>query len=407
MNDFYIVRQAVRTCVRFRLRTGLVAGIAAAGVASVIVSANYAAAGRKKVLEQLRRMGTDVVSITPRQMKSVAGRPKTGETVTTLRLEDERALRANVPGILRSSEVVSGSFLVKAGDLSKPGCTVIGCDPQYFALENWPVWQGRSFDTREARSLARVAVLGYRIARDLFPDDSPVGQRIMINRVPATVIGVLAERGQGLDASDEDRQVYVPASTATARLLNRRYLNAIEVQLGSEREMKDALAAIDQVMRRLHRPRSGLPIDYRIQNQQQTVETLNASSKRLTALVRSIGVTGLVVSGLGVFGVCWIAIRNRTRELGIWRAIGATGSDILLQVMLESALASALGTAIGVAAARLVSPWAEREVGMPIEFSWTTAIGMAVFALVLNQVFGLAAVARAARIDPATALKYE
>ena len=169
MRLLYILWQALRTCLRFRVRSLLVAGIAAAGVSSVIVSVDYAAAGRAKVLEQLRRLGTDVVSITPRQSKSVAGRAKTGGVVTTLRREDERALRMDVPAIVRSSPVISGTFLVKAGDLSKPGCTVIGCNGPYFSLQNWLPLQGRTFDAHEERSRARVAVLGYRIARDLTP----------------------------------------------------------------------------------------------------------------------------------------------------------------------------------------------------------------------------------------------
>jgi putative ABC transport system permease protein len=290
----YIFREAIRISIRFRLRTLLIAASALFGVAGVIASTGYASAGRQEVIAQIRRSGTGIITITPRQSKTVAGRAKTGDIVQTLRPEDERALRIGVPEIARLSEMVTGQFLFKAGDLSKPQCPVIGCEPDYFSAKDWPVERGRIFDEHEVRSLARVVVLGHEIATSMFPDRDPIGQSATINRVPVTVIGVLSERGQGLDAADQDAQIYVPASTALNRLMNRTYLSAIVAQVSSEGEIGSAMQAIGRTMRHRHRPRAGMPVDFQVQTQQKTIETLNLSSQRLATLVRAVGFAELL-----------------------------------------------------------------------------------------------------------------
>src|SRR5262249_41645656 len=152
----------------------------------------------------------------------------------------------------RSSALVNGSFWIKAGDLSK-NAVVLGCEPGYFTIKNWAVDSGELFNAAQERTMARVAVLGHTVALDLFGNSAPLGQRITMNRVPFMVIGVLAERGQGLDLSNEDNQVYVPLSTAMHRLMNVDYYNAIVVEVETVNAMDNAAEQIRSLLRTLHR----------------------------------------------------------------------------------------------------------------------------------------------------------
>ncbi len=400
-------REAIRNLTRFRLRSLLTIGSTTVGAAGLIVSINYTAAGSTRLISQLRRMGTDVIVVTSQKSKNVAGRARTGSAVNTLRPADEGAVCREIPEIAEASEIISGSFLVKAGDFSKPLCPVIGCEPRYLEIKSWSVAQGRFFDTQDVRALARVAALGYSVAQDLFPDRSPLGQLILVNRVPMQVIGVLSERGQGLDTANEDAQIYIPVSTAMTRLMNRTSLDAILFRVSSSDGMPIAMEKVETVLKRRHRSGLQLPADYQIQNQQEALNTLQTSSARLAFLIRSVGVSGLLVSGLGVLALYSLAIRNRTPELGTRRALGAAATDIFLQILLEATFVSIIGVLSALALGYLVTRAAESRADLPMTFDGRQAIGLLLYSLLLNQVFGLWAARRAARIDPVTALQYE
>ena len=204
-----IMVRGLRLLWRYRLRSGLLMLSAALGVGGVVCSVNYGAGGSNQILDQIRRMGTNALIITPAESRAIAGRARTGGAVTTLVERDYASIRKEVATRTRSSAIVTDSFRVKAGDLSK-STAIIGCEPDYFAIKDWPLLAGEAFGAAHERSAARVAVLGNAVAVDLFGPVSPIGQRVMINRVPFVVIGVLSERGQGLDVNNEDNQVYVP-----------------------------------------------------------------------------------------------------------------------------------------------------------------------------------------------------
>ena len=196
-----IVLRSLRLLWRFRLRSALVMSSAALGVSGVVCSVNYGASGTRKILEQIQLLGTNVLIVTPALSRPVAGRARTGEPVTTLIERDYVAIRREVLTRTRSSAIVTASYWVKAADLSK-NTTIVGCEPDYFSIKDWTVTAGDLFDAAQNRAASRVALLGHTVATDLFGNSSPIGQRIMINRVPFTVGGVLAERGQGLDVSN-------------------------------------------------------------------------------------------------------------------------------------------------------------------------------------------------------------
>jgi putative ABC transport system permease protein len=345
--------------------------------------------------------------VTPQLSRAVGGRRKTGTLVTTLVAADYAEILREIPEIEKSSATVTTSFLVKAGDLSKSNCLVMGTEPAFARIRHWQTTEGQFYGMAEMRRSARVAVLGSTVRRDLFGSESPIGKRLFINRVPFEVMGVLEERGQGLDAANEDNQVYVPLSTAMRRLANVDYFSAIFFAVTRWDGMDETTEAIHRVLSKRHRTLGHLPEDFQVQNQKALIDTEMASSYRLTFLVRWVGLSGLVVSGLGILAICWIAVGERVVEIGIRRALGATKSDIFLQFLFEAVVISVLGCFAGLMAGwRGTESIAERA-DLPFFFDWTTAALVAGFAILMNLLFALIPSRRAALLDPIRALKSE
>jgi ABC-type antimicrobial peptide transport system permease subunit len=230
---------------------------------------------------------------------------------------------------------------------------------------------------------------------------------MFINRVPFEVIGVLEERGQGLDATNEDNQVYVPLSTAMRRLANVDYFSAILFAVTRWDRMDETTEAIHHVLSKRHRAPGNLPEDFQIQNQKALIDTEIASSNRLTFLVRWVGLSGLAVSGLGILAICWIAVGERVGEIGIRRALGATKSDIFFQFLFEAVVISVSGCFAGLMAGWRGTESIAQRADLSFYFDWTSAELVVGFAMFMNLVFALIPSRRAALLDPIRALKSE
>jgi putative ABC transport system permease protein len=403
---FYIALDALRVLWRFRFRSTLILLSAILGVSGVIVSVDFASGGRQQALNQIARMGVNVLAITPQQNRSVGGRARTGAIVQTLVDADYAGIRRQVPAILRSSAVATAEFRLKAGDLSKTA-PVVGCEPNYVRIKNWTLADGAFFDESDERRAACVAVLGYSVARDLFGEESAVGRQLTVNRTPFEIVGVLSERGQGLDAAGEDDQIYVPLRTAMHRLMNIEYYTGLLLEIDRPDRMDEAADSVAEILRQRHRRLANLPDDFQVQNQKSLLETQSASSERLGFYVRWIGLSGLAVSGLGILAVCWIAVKGRTVEIGTRRALGATAPDVFAQILLEAAVVSSIGCALGLAMGWRGSLWIAQRANLPFVFDSPNAWFTLAIAAAMNFCFALLPAARAAKVSPIRALKYE
>jgi putative ABC transport system permease protein len=301
---------------------------------------------------------------------------------------------------------VTQSFWNKAGDLSKNG-VVVGCEPDYFAIKDWPVVVGDVFDSTQGRTAARVAVLGHTVAIDLFGSSSPIGQRMMINRVPFTVIGVLSERGQGLDVSNEDSQIYVPLATAMRRLMNVDHYAGIVLEMDSLNSMDAAAEQSRSLLHQLHHIQPNRPDDFQIQNQKSLLDTQLAAAKRLSFFLRWIAASALAVSGLGIVAITWIAIKERTHEIGTRRALGATAADIFFQVTCETLALALGGGLLGMAVSWPISRLISDSVRLPFIFDSKNAVLAFAAAATLNLAFSILPSRRAASINPIEALRFE
>jgi putative ABC transport system permease protein len=406
VRPWQIIYNSLRQLWRHRLRSTLLLLSAATGVAGVVCSVNYGVGGTGQILEQIRRMGTNVLIITPAQSRVVAGRARTGQPVTTLAERDNIAIRREVLSRTRSSALASASFWLKAGGLSK-NAVVVGCEPDYFPIRNWPTAEGGMFDATQERTASRVALLGHTAAEDLYGTASPIGNRLLINRVPFTVLGVLTERGQGLDVTNEDNQVYVPLSAAMRRLMNVDYYSGLIVEIDSMSEMDAASAQIGSLLHQLHHIPSKQPDDFQIQNQKTLLDTQLAAARRLGFFLGWIEASALVVSGLGMLGITWMAVKERTREFGTRRAFGATAFDVFLHVISESAALALVGCIVGASASWPISRFISQTAGLTFVFSRSAVLVAFAAAALLNIGFALWPSRRAATRDPTEALRYE
>lgn len=400
------MRGAVRQMWRYRLRSLLVVSCAALGVAGAVTSVNYASGGRAQVLDKIRRLGTNLIVVRAEQSRSVGGRARTGSIVTTLNEADYLALRRDVSGIVRSSAVTTAGLRLKAGFLSKVA-PIVGVEPDFFPIKSWDLAEGQFFDTEDLRRSARVALIGHTIARDLYGGESAIGERLFINRVPFEVAGVLAERGQGLDVTNEDQQVYVPLTTAMRRLLNIDYYSSLLFEVTDSRNIAPVSREIDEILHVRHRIAESRPNDFKVGSQTDLIETQLSSANRLGFLVRWIGLSGLLVSGLGVLAIAWIAVRDRTTEIGTRRALGATGPDIFFQFAFEAMVLASAGAALGLFVGWVASRITAWQTALPFVFERGNAVLALAMALVFNLVFASWPAIRAARMDPIKALKHE
>jgi putative ABC transport system permease protein len=301
---------------------------------------------------------------------------------------------------------VTQSFWNKAGDLSKNG-VVVGCEPDYFTIKDWPVVVGDVFDSTQEQTSARVAVLGHTVAIDLFGASSPIGQRMMINRVPFTVIGVLSERGQGLDVSNEDSQIYVPLATAMHRLMNVDHYAGIVLAMDSLSSMDAAAEHSRSLLHQLHHIQPNRPDDFQIQNQKSLLDTQMAAAKRLNFFLLWIAASALGVSGLGIVAITWIAVKERTHEIGTRRALGATATDIFFQVTCETLALALGGGLLGMAVSWPTSRLISDSVRLPFVFDSKSAVLAFAGAATLNLAFCILPSRKAASIDPIEALRFE
>lgn len=401
-----LVSVAWRQMLRYRLRSALIVGCAALGVAGAITVVNYASGGREAVLGQIARLGTNIVVVSAKQSRAVADRERTGAVVTTLVEADYRAIRDEILGPVNASATVSSALRIKAGFLSAVA-PVIGVEPEFFEMKAWELNDGRWFGPDELRRSARVALLGQKVAVELFEGIPPVGERLFINRVPFEVIGVLAERGPGLDATDEDGRVYVPLTAAMRRLLNVEHYNSILFEVPQLAQMEQAEAAIMQLMRKRHRSSPARPDDFQVQSQGELIKTQIAASDRLQFFVTWIGISAIVVSGLGILAIAWIAVRDRTREIGTRRALGATANDIFFQFAFEACVLAIAGIGIGLGIGWFATRYIATRADLAFVFDTGNAVLALMIALVLNLLFAGWPALRAARLDPIQALRHE
>ncbi len=388
-----------------KLRTLLsVLGIVV-GVATVILMVAAGRGAEEQILDRIRQMGTNLLTVSAGQTRIIAGRQRQMDTVTTLVVEDAAAIAEACPAVARVAAAIDRNLALR-WEAENAHTTVLGLDPEGFAIRKLSLAAGRAFDADEARGRRRVAVLGPTAAKNLFRDADPIGQTFRIGRVPFEVVGITSPKGVDPNGLDQDDLVIIPLETAMRRVMNVNHIQTIFVQARAADQLDRAEEEIRELLRQRHRL-GDQPDDFTIQNQATLLATERETARAMTLLIGSVAAISLLVGGVGILAVMLISVRERTPEIGLRRALGARRRDIRNQFLFESAMLAGggglIGVALGLGGAETVSAldyW-------PALISWPTAALAFFFSVLLGLLFGIYPATRAAALEPIDALRAE
>ena len=322
-----------------------------------------------------------------------------------MKMEDGDAILKGAPSVQRVSPSVNRPTQIKYKNKNN-SASVTGTGENYPLISAHPVQTGRYFSAGEIRSLKRVAVMGSNAAKDLFDKQSPIGKTIRISGQSFEVVGVLRTKG-GTGFRNPDDAVYVPVSTAMRRLFGMENVNSITAQARSFALMGRAQTEIDAVMRKQHKLTSDAAPDFTIFNQADLAETQNAQQDTFSSLITYLAIVSLVVGGIGIMNIMLVSVTERTREIGIRKAIGARRSDILIQFLMEALFLSLVGGLLGVIFGYTGSNIVSSQNGWRVLVEPSTVILAYSFSAVVGVFFGFYPALKASNLSPIEALRYE
>jgi putative ABC transport system permease protein len=373
------------------------------GVGAVITMVALGEGAQQQVRQQIEQMGTNTLTIRPGQARF--GGVAQGDA--RLYTEDADALKSQAAGIVRVAPEIQSRQQIVMGGINSSN-QVVGSWPEYFDIQNMRIEYGRLFHEGEVQGRRRVVVVGSAIPEVMqVPAPLLVGRTLQIRGISFEVVGVLAEKGD-MGFSRPDEQLYIPVTTAQYRVFGGRdRLNSILAQVEGPASMDLAFAEIDRILRRQHQLRPGAQADFNIRNSTDLLQSFEETNRTFTYLLAGIAGVSLLVGGIGIMNIMLVSVTERTREIGVRKALGATKANILVQFLVESLvlcfLGGLLGVALGYGGAEALSRFASWNTSVPLE-----AVGVALgFSVGIGLFFGIFPAQRAARLDPIVSLRYE
>jgi len=398
------VAQAFRSITTNKVRTLLsVLGILV-GVASVIAMMALGAGASASMEERLKSLGSNLLSVRGGSAK-VRGAARGTGSFTRFTRKDVQAIAELSPLVSRASGYVNGS--IQAVWMNKNWSSSLeGVGFEYGQMRSVIPTVGRWFTHEDIRSRRKVAIIGATVLSELFGNEDPVGKTIKINRINFRVIGVLPAKGFA-GHRDQDDVVLVPVSTAMYRVLGKDYLNSIYVEVSSAENIELAKEAIDALIRKRHRLQADDEDSFYIRDMSEFKEMLSSTTKTMSTLLGSIAAISLVVGGIGIMNIMLVSVTERTREIGLRKAIGARKSDIMVQFLIESVGLTLSGGLIGIVVGIGVSVMLSTFAGWAVKTSIFSVVLATGFSVLIGLFFGLWPAKKAAGLKPVEALRYE
>ena len=312
------------------------------GVAAVIALMSIGYGVQDSIKSDISRLGSNTITVTPGTGRKPGVKQAAG-SMQTLTYKDYLAIR-NLPNITYSAPLVQGSYLLVNGNKNW-NTRVYGCTQDYADLSDLKVQEGRFWTQKEYNARARVAVIGKTVATGLFGEEDPIGKKVRIHGNPFTVIGLLEEKGYSF--MDQDDRVLCPFSTVQERMLHITYVNNIVISADNSSDLSQIESDVTNLLRTRHSV-SGTDDDFSIQNSQDLIKTMESTTQTLTIFLGSVAAISLLVGGIGIMNIMLVSVTERTKEIGIRKALGATYQMIIVQFLIESITVSLAGGFLGV-----------------------------------------------------------
>ena len=393
-----------------RLRTALTALGVIIGVGAVVTMMAVGKGAQVRVAEQIRSLGSNLIIVMSGSITSGGVRLGSG-SLLTITEDDARAIQRDVPSVEAAAPTVRGGVQAVVGN-SNWSTAMQGVTPEYFQARDWGVTAGRLLTADDVDAAGKVILLGQTVADNLFGGSDPLDQTVRIKTVPFTVVGVLARKGQSARGEDQDDTVIIPISTAKKKVLgvspaSARSVGGILIKVADPARMGEAELQIRELLRQRHHLQPSQDDDFALRNLAEVLASQEASSRVLSLLLAAVAAVSLVVGGIGIMNIMLVSVTERTREIGLRRAVGARRRDILGQFMTEAVFVSLagglIGIAVGVASSYVIAYFFEWSVLV----SWSAILPAFLFAAAVGIFFGYYPARKASRLNPIEALRHE
>jgi putative ABC transport system permease protein len=405
MDFMNTLRLALRALARNKLRSALTMLGIIIGVGAVIASVSIGQGADALIQEGIQNMGTNVVFIGSGSARPGGTRMGFGQT-KTLVMDDLRAVVRELPLIRQAAPAVNTRAQVVYGNQNW-NTSILGTTSNYFQIRNWPVQAGSTFSDEEVEAAANTCVIGTTVQRYLFGEQDPVGQTIRIKNVPFRVVGVLESKGQSVMGEDQDDRIFAPVSTVQRKLAGITWLHNIFASAVSADASVAAVPQIEALLRERHRIRQGDDDDFFVRTQSEVADMAKQTQQVMTLLLGSVAAVSLIVGGIGIMNIMLVSVTERTREIGVRMAVGATESDVQQQFLVEAVTLSMFGGVAGILAGMGGSALITNFLGWPTLISTRAIITAALFSTMVGIFFGFYPARKAAQLDPIEALRYE
>jgi putative ABC transport system permease protein len=405
MNLLVILRVALRALSRHKMRSVLTMLGIIIGVGSVITMVGVGQGAKAQVQDRMAVLGTNTLQINAGSGGMGGIRGGLG-SIRTLVTDDAEAILRQVPGVLRVTPGASGSVQIIYGNQNWQA-PMQGVNAKYFLMRGWDFALGSSFTDQDVELGNTVVVIGSEVAQNLFGDENPIGKTVRIKNLPFRVVGVPVPRGQSGMGANQDDRIFMPYTTAQRKVLGTTWLSFIQAQAVSREATYLVQKQIEDVLRERHRIRPGAPDDFIVRNNVEVAQLADESSQVMTLMLAAVASVSLLVGGIGIMNIMLVSVTERTREIGIRMAIGATERDVQAQFLTEAMVLSLFGGILGIIFGLTASKILATVLEWPSRISVASIAVSVVFSAAMGIFFGLYPARKAARLDPIEALRYE